>query len=84
MPRTPFTAYSFLWGVTTGIMGIVLRLWAQDLQGVAGVVEVPSHSTLSKNQGWSSHFWEVWWLGQLELLGKRSGYLVKARPMCLA
>ena len=45
------------------------RLWAQDLQVVADVVEAPSHSTLSKNQGWSSHFWEVWWLGQLELLG---------------
>ena len=46
-----------------------LRLWAQDLQGVAGVVEVPSHSTLSKIQGWSSHFGRCGGLGQLELLG---------------
>ena len=45
------------------------RLWAQDLQVVADVVESPSRSTLSKNQGWSSHSWEVQWLGEIGLLG---------------
>ena len=31
--------------------------------------ESPSRSTLSKNQGWSSHSWEVQWPGELGLLG---------------
>ena len=88
MPRIPSTAYLFLLGVTTVVLGIAglcavalclmrvmtpycevlmsywnlhvrRRLWAQDLQVVADVVGIPSRSTLSKNQGWSSHSWEV-------------------------
>ena len=31
--------------------------------------EFPSRSILRKNQGWSSHSWEVQWLGELGLLG---------------
>ena len=31
--------------------------------------EFPSRSTLSKNQGWSSHSWEVQWPGEPGLLG---------------
>ena len=35
------------------------RLWAQDLQVVADVVESPSRSIMKKNQGWCSPSWEV-------------------------
>ena len=81
VPRIPSTAYSFLLGVTTVVLGIaglcavalclmrVMTPYCEVLmEGDCGhktyrlwlmLWESPSRSTLSKNQGWSSHSWEV-------------------------